>query len=103
MFPVPSENNAENQESDQELSLTPATNLYDLFYYFHQYFSEDKKNQLLQFRPRMKETCYEHLKNILLVMSAQGVFEPGEDTIGAELWKLTWTIVDGFETCHKLK
>jgi len=103
MFPVPSENSAENQESEPELILTTSTNLYDLFYYHHQYFSEDQKNQLVQFRTRMKETCYEHLKNILLVMSSQGVFEPGEDTIGAELWKLTWTIVDGFETCNNLK
>ncbi len=52
----------------------------------------------------LAELALEKLKNLLLVMSAAGAFEPGEETIGAELWRLTWAVVDDrFRFCPGLQ
>jgi hypothetical protein len=52
----------------------------------------------------LAELASEKLKNILLVLSAAGAFEPGEETIGAELWQLTWAVVEGrFRFCPGLR
>jgi len=48
------------------------------------------------------ETALEHLKNILLVMHANGAFKPGDDTIGQELWQLTWAVLENFSFCPNL-
>jgi hypothetical protein len=29
--------------------------------------------------------------------------QPGEDTIGKELWELTWAVIENFKFCPKLK
>lgn len=52
----------------------------------------------------LAELASEKLKNLLLVMSAAGAFAPGEETIGAELWALTWAVVgERFRFCPGLR
>lgn len=52
----------------------------------------------------LSELASEKLKNLLLVMAAAGAFAPGEETIGAELWALTWAVVDErFRFCPGLQ
>ena len=52
----------------------------------------------------LAELALEKLKNLLLVMSAAGAFAPGEETIGAELWALTWAVVgERFRFCPGLR
>mmetsp|Transcript_1272 Transcript_1272/g.2489 ORF Transcript_1272/g.2489 Transcript_1272/m.2489 type:complete len:93 (+) Transcript_1272:746-1024(+) len=36
-------------------------------------------------------------------MAHSGAFQPGDDTIGQELWEFTWTIIDGFQFCPTLR
>jgi len=52
----------------------------------------------------LQEHALEKLKNLLLVMSAAGAFEEGEETIGRELWDLTWAVVaERFTFCPGLR
>lgn len=38
----------------------------------------------------------EYLKTILVAMTAHGLFQPGDRTVGRELWQFTWTVLEGF-------
>ncbi|KAM3570707.1 hypothetical protein VYU27_007231 [Nannochloropsis oceanica] len=52
----------------------------------------------------LQEHALEKLKNLLLVMSAAGAFEEGEETIGRELWDLTWAVaIERFTFCPGLR
>ena len=52
----------------------------------------------------LQEHALEKLKNLLLVMSAAGAFEEGEETVGRELWDLTWAVAaERFTFCPGLR
>jgi hypothetical protein len=46
----------------------------------------------------------EKFKNMLLVLDAAGAFHASEESIGGELWDLTWAVVaERFPACQGLK
>eukprot|EP01112_Ceratiomyxa_fruticulosa_P000389 TRINITY_DN10351_c0_g1_i1.p1 TRINITY_DN10351_c0_g1~~TRINITY_DN10351_c0_g1_i1.p1 ORF type:complete len:311 (+),score=80.62 TRINITY_DN10351_c0_g1_i1:99-935(+) len=49
----------------------------------------------------LAEAVPESLKNILLVMTASGIFQPGVLTWGQDIWTLSWTEINSF--CPSLK
>eukprot|EP01113_Clastostelium_recurvatum_P025585 TRINITY_DN3078_c0_g1_i3.p1 TRINITY_DN3078_c0_g1~~TRINITY_DN3078_c0_g1_i3.p1 ORF type:complete len:1663 (+),score=447.69 TRINITY_DN3078_c0_g1_i3:135-5123(+) len=49
----------------------------------------------------LAESVPESLKNILLVMSASGVFQPGKLTHGHDIWQLSWDAIEAF--CPSLR
>ncbi len=38
----------------------------------------------------------ESVKNLMLVMSASGVFDAAQYETGGELWELAWAVIDAF-------
>jgi len=49
----------------------------------------------------LAEMVLESLKNMLLVMQADNIFEEATKKTGQELWPLTWTVIDSF--CPELR
>jgi hypothetical protein len=47
-----------------------------------------------QAQAALVESVHESLKNLILVMTAAGVFDPNQNPTGKELWDVTWAIVD---------
>ena len=45
---------------------------------------------------QLGETVRECVKNVMLVLSASGVFDPAQYSTGPELWELAWAVIDPF-------
>ena len=52
-------------------------------------------HDLCPFR-QLAESVRECVKNLLLVMSASGVFDARQYATGGELWELAWAVIDPF-------
>ena len=46
--------------------------------------------------PQLAEGVRESVKNLMLVMSASGVFDAAQYETGGELWELAWAVIDAF-------